>query len=302
MRHGEQYFGGTVAPFSLKMNININMVRVLLSPDAHRPLIWAQCASLCLSGQNFIQVLNPYWRPGMILDGFFHYSLGSACPSAERNNYVQLKHYTHIIYGKLTQTLLHSCIWDHSTVNHIQMLSLVLWPFISLTNPLRRTPLKDIPCTGTSPHWRWTSNTTKKLNIMPLQKFMPILQWNKTRLSLLHYSLFGFVLCTFRCLIICSRCWRSRQLGMTIPPFTYLICFSSLWNMPEPPANKPWFFVRRQKDLPQVISGMLTAAYMHTQLTRWLYSYLESNPAHSHDTTMNCSSLWHWPIVGCCNT
>ena len=152
MWHGEQYFGRTAAPFSLKMNINTNMVRVLLSPDAHRPLIWAQCASLCLSGQNLIQVLKPYWWPGMILDGFFHYSLGSACPSPRRNNFVQLKHRTHITYGKLTQTLLHSCIWDHSTVNHIQMLSLVLWPFISLTNPLRSTPLKDIPCTGSSPH------------------------------------------------------------------------------------------------------------------------------------------------------
>jgi len=49
MWHGEQYFGRTVAPFSLKMNIHINMVQVLLGPDAHRPLIWAQCASLCLS-------------------------------------------------------------------------------------------------------------------------------------------------------------------------------------------------------------------------------------------------------------
>jgi len=183
MRNGEQYFGRTAAPFSLKMNIKINMVRVLLGPDAHRLLIWAQCASLCLSGQNLIQVLKPYWRPGMILDGFFRYSLGSACPSPERNNYAQLKHHTHIINGKLTQILLHSCIWDHSTVNHIQMLSSVLWPFISLTNFLRSTPLKDIPCTGSSPYWRWTSNTTKKLNVMPLQKFMLILQWNKTRLS-----------------------------------------------------------------------------------------------------------------------
>jgi hypothetical protein len=156
------------------MNININMVRVLLGPDAHKPLIWVHCASLCLSGQNL-----------MILDGFSHYPLGPACPSPERNNDAQLKHHTHIIYGKVTQILLHSCIWDHSTVNHIQMLSLVLWPFISLTNPLRCTPLKNIPGTGSSPDWRWNSNTTKKLTVMPLQKFMPILQWNKTSPSLL---------------------------------------------------------------------------------------------------------------------
>jgi len=163
MRHGDQYVGGTAAPLSLKMNINTNMVRVLLGPDAHRPFIWAHCASLCLSGQNLIQVLKPYWRPGMILDGFFHYSFGPACPSPERNNYAQLKHHTHIIYEKMAQILFHSCIWDHSTVNHIQMLSLVLWPFISLTNPLRCTPLKDIPRTGSSPHWRWNRNTTEKL-------------------------------------------------------------------------------------------------------------------------------------------
>lgn len=163
MQHGDQYFGGIAVPFSLKMNININMVRVLLGPDAHRPLIWAHCASLSLSGQNLIQVLKPYWRPGMILDGIFHYSFGPACPSPEWNNYAQLKHHTHIIYEKMAQILSHSCIWDHSTVNHIQMLSLVLWPFISLTNHLRCTPLNDIPCRGSSPHWRWNSNPTKKL-------------------------------------------------------------------------------------------------------------------------------------------
>jgi hypothetical protein len=63
----------------------------------------------------------------------------------------------------MAQILSHSCIWDHSTVIHIQMLSLVLWPFISLTNHLRCTPLNDIPCRGSSPHWRWNSNPTKKL-------------------------------------------------------------------------------------------------------------------------------------------
>ena len=185
MRHGDQYFGGIAAPFSLKMNIDINMARVLLGPDAHKPLIWAHCASLCLNGQNLIQDLKPYRRPGMILDGFFYYPLGPACPSPERNNDAQLKHHTHIIYGNVTQILLRSCIWDHSTVNHIQMLSLMLWPFISLTNPLRCTPLKNIPRTGSSPHCRLNSNTTKKLSVMPLQKYMPILQWNKKRLSLL---------------------------------------------------------------------------------------------------------------------
>ena len=149
----------------------------------------------------------------------------------------------------MTQILLHSCIWDNSTVTNIQMLSLVLWPFTSLKNPLRCTPLKNIPHTGSSPHCRWNNNTTSKLTLMPLQKFMPILQWNKMRLSLLHYSLFGFVLCTLRCLIICSGRWRSRRLGTTIPSFTYLICFSSLWNMPEPHANKPWFFCKKAKEL-----------------------------------------------------
>jgi hypothetical protein len=161
------------------------MVRVLLGPDAHKPHIWFHCASLCLSGQNLIQVLKPYWRPEMILDGVSHYPLCPVCPSPERNNDAQLKHHTHIIYGKVIQILLHSCIWDHSTVNHIQMLSLVLWPFISLTNLLRCTPLKNISRTGSSPDWRWNSNTTKKLTVMPLQKCMPMLQWNKTRPLLL---------------------------------------------------------------------------------------------------------------------
>jgi hypothetical protein len=54
-----------------------------------------------------------------------------------------------------------------------------------------------------------------------------------------HYSLFGFVLCIFRCLIIRSWHQLSRWLRATILSIPRLVCFSSLWNMPEPPATKP---------------------------------------------------------------
>lgn len=54
-----------------------------------------------------------------------------------------------------------------------------------------------------------------------------------------HYSLFGFVLCIFRCLIIRSWHQLSRRLRATILSIPRLVCFSSLWNMPEPPATKP---------------------------------------------------------------